>query len=140
MTLVRRGAAVVVALAAAVLSTGCGSESCALHPTLGDAPSSCTLPAEQEVTVPVTWCDCNAPVRCDVTFTGDTFFIEPRVDSCDASCPDNPESCGFVPASCTFRTPPLSENDTYQVTISDGFNDTQAATFTISGSGTTNCN
>ena len=136
MKLVRRSTAVVAALVVGALASGCSPESCALNPTLGNAPASCTLAPDREVTVAVTWCDCNAPVRCDVTFDGDTFFIEPRVDSCDASCPDNPESCGFVPASCTFRTPALSSNNTYSVTIADGLNDTQPATFTIAGSDT----
>jgi hypothetical protein len=137
-----RNAAVLAAVAAGVLlAAGCGGpETCSQNPALGQAPSSCSLRPATEVTVAVRWCQCGSAARCDVTFDGNAFFLAPVADSCDVSCPDNPASCAFPTSSCTFTTPPLESNNTYTVTVADGFGVSSTyRTFTISGAGNVTC-
>jgi hypothetical protein len=107
MRFVGRKLAVVAALAVGALVAGCGSESCNITPEVrpDQAPTSCTLRADTDVTVLVGWCDCGAPATCQVTTDGGAVVLEPRVDSCDASCPANPSGCPLDPVPCHLNLP-----------------------------------
>jgi hypothetical protein len=97
----------VLGVVAAALA-GCGSNSdCNLTPEVNRAPSSCALAPSTTVTVNVGWCSCGASTTCDVTFNSDAgvFQLEPKVSSCDASCPSNPTGCDVNTVPCTFTTP-----------------------------------
>jgi hypothetical protein len=98
----------VLGVVAAALA-GCGSNSdCNLTPEVRSStlPSSCELAPSSTVTVNVHWCSCGASTACDVTFDSGAgvYQLEPKVSSCDASCPPNPSSCPVDTVPCTFTT------------------------------------
>ena len=135
MRLVRRGAAVVVALAAGALFAGCGGEeSCSIAPDVRSAPASCTLAPSSRVTVNVGWCSCSASTTCDVQF-GPAGVIEftPKLNSCDAVCESNPTSCPMDTVPCTFDMP----SDGYDHIYVYGNLDYQNIALTIGGTNTT---
>ncbi|HVO20891.1 MAG TPA: hypothetical protein VMU15_16635 [Anaeromyxobacter sp.] len=110
MTRANRDAALAALLAAGVLvGVGCGTQSCNnVTPDVHQAPGSCTAPPGGSLTVSVHWCDCGAATTCDVLpdWGGSGVAqLEPKVNSCDASCPANPDSCPSQSVDCTFDAP-----------------------------------
>lgn len=136
MKLVRCSTAVVAAIAAGFLAAGCGSDSCAITPDLraNAAPATCPLQPNSDAIVYVPWCACGA-TTCDVTFDAGSgiFQLEPRVDSCDSSCTDNPASCSFDAVPCHLSVP--SEGSGY-LYVSSGL-DAVSIPWSASGSLTT---
>ena len=108
----RCNALLTLAAALAFLAAGCGSSSdCTLTPELARAPTSCMLPPLTAVVVNVRWCNCGAATVCKVTDEGSGIFeLEPQVNSCDASCPANPNNCPFDSVQCTFQSPDSGNN------------------------------
>jgi hypothetical protein len=131
--------AVALAAAGLALATGCPSTSdCTLTPEVSQAPSSCTLVPDQQVTVNVRWCSCGATTTCDARLEGGGIVqLEPVVNSCDAECPPNPSSCEFDVVSCRFTIPGAASFDTIYV-----INGSQTPVFvplTVSEAGDTVC-
>jgi len=104
---IRNVAFFVVLAAGALLASGCGSSSdCNLTPDVSTHPSSCTFAPATTVTVSARWCSCGSSVTCDVVNAGGGVFqLEPKVNSCDASCPPNPTDCPTDAVQCVFTTP-----------------------------------
>lgn len=118
MTRAFRNAAFLAALAAGVLlAPGCQqSNDCNLTPDVNHAPTSCTLAPSSTVTVNVKWCSCGASTTCDVVNAGGGVFqLEPKVNSCDASCPPNPTTCPFDSVQCVFTTPASGSYNLYVI-------------------------
>lgn len=140
MRLVRRGAVVAVALAGALFTSGCGSESsCGINPPLHYYPRSCSLRAGSTVTVNLETCNCGSTVVCEVTEQDGFYTLEPRVTACDADCPGNPTSCDLDSSvSCVFNTPALGSDPSLEVNIADG-SVVRNVTYTLSATGDLDC-
>jgi hypothetical protein len=135
MKLVRRCTVVVAAVAAGVLYAGCGGEdSCSLSPEVRQAPTACVLAPSSRVTVNVGWCSCTATTTCEVRFgPAGVIELEPKVNSCDATCEDNAGSCPMDSVPCTFDMPDSGYEHIYVY----GGLDFRSIDLTISGSNTT---
>ena len=141
MTRANRNAALSALLAAGALAgAGCGAQSCTnVTPDVNEAPTSCSFAPSQQVNVYVRWCSCNSSVACDVSYNSGTYLLDPKISSCDASCPSNPDSCGLDSVvSCTFTTQPIGDINTYTILI-HGASADDSASMTVSGSGGTSC-
>lgn len=114
MTIARK-IAVVALVAGAVLAGGCGPADCNATPLLSQAPGSCTLAPSSDVTVRVRWCSCGASTVCEVTYADGVYQLDPKVNSCDASCPSNPTSCDYDTVPCTFTTPASGSFNLYVI-------------------------
>jgi hypothetical protein len=139
MTRANRYAAVLVVLAAGlVLGVGCGTQSgCAnVTPDVNQAPTSCSLLPSTPVTVSVRWCTCGASVTCDaLPESGGVIQLEPKVSSCDASCPANPTACPFDSVTCSFTSPAAGSYNLYVIS-GQSF---QSVPLTVSDSGSASC-
>jgi hypothetical protein len=131
-----RWAAVAAVLGMGVLA-GCGADNKSCDsPEINQAPTSCSLAADSDVSVKIRWCNCGASVTCDVTFDSGQYFLTPTLTSCDSSCPSNPTDCGLDSTiSCRFRTPAAG---TYPVNIINGLG-VREATFYVASSGDFSC-
>ncbi len=134
---IRNVAFFVVLTAGALLAAGCGSSSdCNVTPDINSNPDSCTLAPNTTVTVNAKWCSCGSSVTCDVVNAGGGVFqLEPKVASCDASCPPNPTSCPVDSVQCVFTTPAEGDYFLYFISGSSSVN----VPMHVSGSGTTTC-
>jgi hypothetical protein len=133
-----RNALLLALLAAGVLlGGGCAGNDCTLTPDLNQAPGSCTLAPDTHVTVNVRWCSCGATTVCDVIDAGGGVFqLEPKVNSCDASCPPNPTDCPWDSVPCSFTTP--VSTGPYHLYVIDG-QTYQDVPLTVSGGGGASC-
>jgi hypothetical protein len=141
MTRANRNVALAVLLAAGTLAgVGCGAQnSCSnVTPDVNQAPTACSFAPSQQVSVNVRWCSCNSSVTCDVAYDSGTYVLDPKISSCDASCPSNPSDCPFDVVSCTLTTQALGSINDYNILIHGASGDA-SATMTVSDSGSTSC-
>jgi hypothetical protein len=131
--------ALLAAAAALALQTGCPSTSdCSVTPEVNQAPGSCSLVPDEPVTVNVRWCSCGATTTCDVRLEGGGIIqLEPVVNSCDAECPPNPDSCPADTVPCTFTIPGAGSFD--KLWVIDGQNTPIEVPLTVTGAGSTVC-
>lgn len=138
MTVARKLAILVAASAFAV---GCGSNNdCTLTPPLSHAPSSCSAKPGTTLDVSVNWCTCNSDVVCEVQDVGGGVIqLEPKVQSCDASCPATSADCPAAAIHCSVPVPSASATYNLYVfgaTNADGF---QNVNLQVSGGGSNSC-
>lgn len=135
---IRSAAFLAVFAAGAFVAAGCGSSSsdCNVTPDIATHPSSCPLAPSTTVTVNANWCSCGTSITCDVVNAGGGVFqLEPKVASCDASCPANPSGCPVDAVQCVFDTPAAEGTYHLYFISGSGFED---VTMTVaSGQGTT---
>lgn len=134
-----RGRNAVVAVALAAVVAGCNGETCPTETPKVDAiAGSCQQVTNEPVRYPVRLCPtCNQIVSaCDVEISGNRVFLDPRVETCDAST-SCPPTCEANPSACTFAAPAPGE---YIVEAYDpGTGSTQTGTLVVVASGPEFC-
>lgn len=134
-----RNAVGAAAVALAIVGCNGGTGSCPTETPQVSALGDCTQVANQPVSYPVQLCPtCNQIISaCDVQVAGNTIFLDPRVETCDAtnSCPP---ACAQNTSACSFTAPPTP--DVYVVEAFDpASNQTRTGTLTVVASGPESC-
>ncbi len=109
-----------ILVAVAVGVVGCpSSNSCPLETPQVNALPTCTEPPNQPVSYPVRLCPtCNqTAASCNVQISGQTIFLDLKVEACGDSTSCGGAGCSPGPTVCSFTTPGTPGN--YNVTATD---------------------
>jgi hypothetical protein len=118
-----RARAAAVAIASAALFAGCGEECPTAAADVEALPASCSLAADQTVTMYVQLCPhCNEtnpicdPDLSDVSGGSGTIFLDTRWETCEENEDCELPGCNVGGVACTFSVPP----GTYTVATPNG--------------------
>ncbi len=127
------------AAALALLAAACGDDTCPTESPQVDDLADCTQVTGQLVSYQLRLCPtCDQVVSsCDVEISGNTIFLDPKVETCDPSntCPP---TCQANPSTCDFTAPAPGA---YVVQAYDpATSGTRTGTLTVNPDGLAFCN